>query len=61
MLYIAGLIDSLEPGQEAYFYLTSVEENSETKVTIHASFTGSKTGKKVLKESVFPFTNPDTR
>src|SRR5574341_2205140 len=56
MLYSAGPIDSLESGQEAYFYVLGLENNSEGKVTIVVEFTGVKTRIPVKIERVFPVT-----
>jgi len=54
MLYNAGPINFMEPGQEAYFYLLGGEDNSEGKVTVLITFAGAKSGTKVKIERVFP-------
>lgn len=57
MLYNAGPIDSMESGQEAYFYLLGQEDNSVGRVTIVVEFAGAKTRIPVKIERVFPIVN----
>ncbi len=60
MLYHAGPLWSLDPGQEAYFYLPGGQETRSGIVTVHITFKGTKTGTCVETERTFPLANTST-